>query len=222
MITLAIDASTAAGSVAVLRDAMVIAEGEAVMRSGDREFLLPAIQGALARAGLTVGSVDRIVCGAGPGSFTSLRIAGSIAKGIAHARGIPLLAVSSLALLVAEGAQTTGTYVAAITALRGEHYVLTATVGEDGGVFEPGPFELIASGAIAGYAAERRATLIGAPPGRPAQPHARSASRVEATMVNLASWEPAYGRLAEAQVKWEASHGRPLDAERHGTAPGAK
>jgi tRNA threonylcarbamoyladenosine biosynthesis protein TsaB len=28
--------------------------------------------------------------------------------------------------------------------------------------------------------------------------------------VALDTWEPAYGRLAEAQVKWEAAHGRPL------------
>jgi tRNA threonylcarbamoyladenosine biosynthesis protein TsaB len=28
--------------------------------------------------------------------------------------------------------------------------------------------------------------------------------------VSLDAWEPAYGRLAEAQVKWEAAHGRPL------------
>jgi tRNA threonylcarbamoyladenosine biosynthesis protein TsaB len=28
--------------------------------------------------------------------------------------------------------------------------------------------------------------------------------------VNIGSWEPAYGRLAEAQVKWESAHGRPL------------
>ena len=28
--------------------------------------------------------------------------------------------------------------------------------------------------------------------------------------VDLARWEPSYGRLAEAQVKWEAAHGRPL------------
>ena len=28
--------------------------------------------------------------------------------------------------------------------------------------------------------------------------------------VDLASWEPAYGRLAEAQVRWESTHGRPL------------
>ena len=28
--------------------------------------------------------------------------------------------------------------------------------------------------------------------------------------VDLDAWEPSYGRLAEAQVKWEAAHGRPL------------
>jgi tRNA threonylcarbamoyladenosine biosynthesis protein TsaB len=28
--------------------------------------------------------------------------------------------------------------------------------------------------------------------------------------VDLATWEPAYGRLAEAQVKWEREHGRAL------------
>jgi tRNA threonylcarbamoyladenosine biosynthesis protein TsaB len=30
--------------------------------------------------------------------------------------------------------------------------------------------------------------------------------------VDLAGWEPDYGRLAEAQVRWEAVHGRPLTA----------
>jgi len=33
---------------------------------------------------------------------------------------------------------------------------------------------------------------------------------VERPPVDLASWEPDYGRLAEAQVRWEAAHGRPL------------
>jgi tRNA threonylcarbamoyladenosine biosynthesis protein TsaB len=33
---------------------------------------------------------------------------------------------------------------------------------------------------------------------------------VETGPVDRARWEPAYGRLAEAQVKWEAAHGRPL------------
>jgi hypothetical protein len=46
-------------------------------------------------------------------------------------------------------------------------------------------------------------------------PHARGvapilASIIESGAVRLASWEPDYGRLAEAQVRWEAAHGRPL------------
>jgi hypothetical protein len=48
-----------------------------------------------------------------------------------------------------------------------------------------------------------------------AHPHARGvapilASVMESGPVDLASWEPDYGRLAEAQVRWEAAHGRPL------------
>jgi tRNA threonylcarbamoyladenosine biosynthesis protein TsaB len=46
-------------------------------------------------------------------------------------------------------------------------------------------------------------------------PHARGVapileSIIESGPVDLASWEPDYGRLAEAQVRWEAAHGRPL------------
>jgi hypothetical protein len=49
-----------------------------------------------------------------------------------------------------------------------------------------------------------------------ATPHARGVapilgSIIESGPVDLASWEPDYGRLAEAQVRWEAAHGRPLN-----------
>ena len=47
-------------------------------------------------------------------------------------------------------------------------------------------------------------------------PHARGVARLEGSglleAVSLEAWEPDYGRLAEAQVKWEAAHGRPLAA----------
>ena len=212
MISLVIDASSAAGSVAILRDRTVIAEGEAVMRSGDREFLLPAVQGALAKAGLTVESLDRVICGAGPGSFTSLRIAGSIAKAIAHARGIPLMTVPSLGLLVAERRRPAGRYVAAINALRGEHYAAVATVADDGSVAMNASFDLVGTDSLAAYAESVQGTLIGGV-GDSTQPHARGAVHLQATAVDLVSWEPTYGRLAEAQVKWEAQHGRSLHTE---------
>ena len=47
------------------------------------------------------------------------------------------------------------------------------------------------------------------------KPHARGALAVAGSWAALPAlaldaWEPAYGRLAEAQVKWESAHGRPL------------
>jgi len=54
-------------------------------------------------------------------------------------------------------------------------------------------------------------------PGQPidAHPHARGVATVldvilKGGPVDLAMWEPDYGRLAEAQVRWEAVHGRKL------------
>jgi len=50
-----------------------------------------------------------------------------------------------------------------------------------------------------------------------ATPRARGVARVEALLlargpVDVGRWEPSYGRLAEAQVRWESAHGRPLSA----------
>ena len=52
-------------------------------------------------------------------------------------------------------------------------------------------------------------------PGVRTAPHARNVAYLtkllDATApADLARWEPQYGRLAEAQVRWEAEHGRPL------------
>src|SRR5262245_18956220 len=92
------------------------------MRSPHSEELMPAVVAALDAAGVTIEDVSRVICGEGPGSFTSLRIAGSIAKGIAMGRGIPLYAVSSLALAAAANMER-GRFVVTIDALRDEWFV---------------------------------------------------------------------------------------------------
>ena len=97
-LTLALEAATSMGSVAILRGRDVLASREVAMRGGAEERLLPAIDGALTESGATTRELERIVCGAGPGSFTSLRVSASLAKGIAFAHSIPLYAVPSLAL----------------------------------------------------------------------------------------------------------------------------
>jgi tRNA threonylcarbamoyladenosine biosynthesis protein TsaB len=218
VITLVLEAATYAGSVALLTDGRLLAERSVAMRGRDHEALMPAVAAVLAEAGVQVQRVERIVCGAGPGSFTSLRIAGGIAKGLAVSLGLPLVPVSSLALLVAsrEGLQP-GRYLGAIDALRGEHYVAGFELTNEGELRSEGSVALVPSPELAEHAVGRGAQLVvaGATPKGDVAPHARAAARItkmiDATpAADLAAWEPAYGRLAEAQVKWEAAHGRPL------------
>jgi tRNA threonylcarbamoyladenosine biosynthesis protein TsaB len=181
---------------------------------------MPAVASVLADAGVGPGAVERVVCGAGPGSFTSLRIAGAIAKGIALAAVCPLIPISSLALVVASRQPfVPGRYLAAIDALRGEHYVALYEIGAEGWLRTLGPELRVPSSEVLDRAAAHDAVAVG--PGREGAAHvdpraaaaARLADLIDATpAADLAAWEPAYGRLAEAQVKWEATHGRSLEA----------
>jgi tRNA threonylcarbamoyladenosine biosynthesis protein TsaB len=63
VITLAIEASTYTGSVAVIRDGEVIAEDATAMRGEHEERLMPAVAEALRRAAVAPNAIERIVCG---------------------------------------------------------------------------------------------------------------------------------------------------------------
>jgi tRNA threonylcarbamoyladenosine biosynthesis protein TsaB len=60
------------------------------------------IRDLLAEAGLSMQQLDAIVLGNGPGSFIGMRIAASVAQGLAHGAGIDIVPVSSLAAVAAE------------------------------------------------------------------------------------------------------------------------
>lgn len=223
MISLVLDASTYRATVAVLRDSEVLAQGEAAMRrGGSEELLMPSVADALSRSGVSAGELDRVICGAGPGSFTSLRIAAGIAKGLTSAMAIPLYAVPSLALAVAAVRGVAGRYCAALDALRGDVYVGLYEVSSEGDVDEIESATIIAAADLDAFAAARGAKplLVGVSDG-----HASAWPRASAVVaalrlverrgeVDRAAWEPRYGRLAEAQVKWEAAHGGPMAAPR--------
>lgn len=220
MITLVVEASTYVGSAALVDGSRLVGERTVAMRGREHEALMPAVAALLEEAGVAPGALGQVVCGAGPGSFTSLRIAGGIAKGIALAAGIPLVPVSSLALLVANAPSLqAGRYLAALDAMRGEFYAQPYEISATGEIREAGPVSLVAGSELDRSARDRDAVVVG--PSRPAPhevgPHARAAARITnlittSSAADLAAWEPAYGRLAEAQVKWEAEHGRPLAA----------
>jgi tRNA threonylcarbamoyladenosine biosynthesis protein TsaB len=217
MLTLALDAATYDGSVAVIDGDRVLTSREVMMRGEREERLMPGVAEALHDAGVGATDLTRVVCGAGPGSFTSLRIAASIAKGIAAARGVPLFAASSLLLLVAAASccERGGRYLAVLDAMRGDVHVAGFEVAAPDIIVELSPATLVSREALPQLARRFGARLIGPAEELAASPHARGVARLGALLerghpVNLASWEPQYGRLAEAQVLWEHAHGRPL------------
>ena len=218
MITLVLEASTYAGSVALLDGSELVAECAVAMRGREHEALMPAVAQVLEMSGRDMHDIERVVCGAGPGSFTSLRIAGAIAKGIALGLAVPLVSLSSLALLVASRkSHGAGSFLAVADAMRGERYTQAFVVDAAGDLAMQGGVHIM-SAADAGARAESLGALI-LGPDEPGEAHvvpragasARITKMIDASSpADLASWEPGYGRQAEAQVKWEAEHGKPL------------
>jgi len=73
-------------------------------RAGNRhgELVLPMFERLAAGAGIAIAALDAVAFGAGPGSFTGLRIACGVAQGIAFARGLPVIGVSTLEAMAEE------------------------------------------------------------------------------------------------------------------------
>ena len=92
---LAFDTSTDTLSIAVRHGERTLAhEGAGGAQSSTT--LIPLIRRLLAEAGLSLGELDAIVFGRGPGSFTGLRTACAVAQGLGFGAGVPLLPVDTL------------------------------------------------------------------------------------------------------------------------------
>jgi tRNA threonylcarbamoyladenosine biosynthesis protein TsaB len=103
---LAIETSGFHGSVAVARDAAIFERSIATPRE-QSELVLPLIAELLAEAELDVHSLDAIVFGRGPGSFTGLRMAAATAQGLALSLDRPVIGISSLAAAAQRTWETT-------------------------------------------------------------------------------------------------------------------
>jgi len=230
---LAIDTATEIASVA-----LGSAEHVSAVRSmrGARQHaaqIVPLIQDVLARATLRLDEIAGIIVGDGPGSFTGLRIGWAAAKGIAHDRELPLVAIPSLlgAAHAAHG-ETAGPVVACFDALRGQVFgaMYEFAAGRVETLVPPGLFTVAELARVAparpvlalGDGAERYREEIVSWIGRPPV-GLETLPPIAESLLMLSSYEgarrqlddadvaePVYGRPAEAQVKWEARYGRPL------------
>lgn len=220
--TLALEGSTYAGSVALLRGKTVIAErtlpaSGTPSRDGREERVLPSVVECLDDARVRVGEIDRVICGAGPGSFTSLRVAGSVAKGIAVGVGCPMYAVSSLLLSVASSSSPleNGLYLSVLPAMRDEWFAMLVECGSGESIVQRDDIAIVGATELTQTAAADGAVLLGPGQTIDTTPHACGAARLlnhvlSTGPVAIETWEPDYGRLAEAQVRWELAHGKAL------------
>ncbi len=93
---LAIETSTLTASVALVRDGHVVLAKESGVNTHS-ETLLALVDECLTAGNLALADLSTIAVGAGPGSFTGLRIGMATVKGLCFAAGVSLTPVSSLA-----------------------------------------------------------------------------------------------------------------------------
>ena len=123
---LALETATDPGSIALWRDGKV--DGRSCPTGlSNSATLIPLVETVLTDAGLGYGDLDGIAFGAGPGSFTGLRVACGVAQGMAFARDLPLIGIGTLdAMAATSGGERV---IVALDARMGEVYF---------GVFENG------------------------------------------------------------------------------------
>lgn len=98
---LALETSTHACSVA-LRHHDSTFERHVVEAKAHTRLLIPMVQEVLAEGRAALADLDAIVLGNGPGSFIGMRIAASVAQGLAYGAHLGIVPVSSLAAVAAE------------------------------------------------------------------------------------------------------------------------
>lgn len=98
---LALDTSSVTCTVALAYDDGLWERHEEQPREHTR-LLVPMIESILKEAGVDLPDLDAIVLGNGPGSFIGMRIAASVAQGLAHGAGLGIVPVSSLAAVATE------------------------------------------------------------------------------------------------------------------------
>ncbi|WP_165982865.1 tRNA (adenosine(37)-N6)-threonylcarbamoyltransferase complex dimerization subunit type 1 TsaB, partial [Dankookia rubra] len=188
---LALDASLARCSVALLADGTVRAHRLLDGGRGHAATLPPMVQAVLREAGVAVTDLDAIAAVVGPGGFTGIRAALALAEGLALAAGLPALGVTTGEALVAGLAARQGVVWSVVDARRGrvvlERFAAGAATAEappeacdiDSLAVPAGPVTLV------GDAAEAVAAALGArgaavQVGESRQPDAAAAARVAA------------------------------------------
>lgn len=127
---LAVDTSGPVAGIAILKDGCVTFEETVVNKLTHSANLMPMIDAALTRTGMTLKDMHRLAVVVGPGSFTGVRIGVSTVKGLSHGSGIPCVAVDALQAMAAGVPYFDGIVCPIQDARAGQVYGAAFTAGE--------------------------------------------------------------------------------------------
>lgn len=226
---LAVDTSTPGGSVALFDGDTLLAEFFRRLPGTHSDWLLDAVDRLLGTAGIQVGDLGLLAVVRGPGSFTGLRVGMATVKGLAIGSGVPVVGLSSLAVLAAAvpfarmpvctllDARKKEVYAGLFDTSRGQPVAL----GEER-VLDPeqlpatldGDILFVGDGAIAYRALivarlGERAHFVPAAHAAPRAGMIGRLARDAATSsgtTSLAALKPVYLRASEAEINWEKRH----------------
>lgn len=234
---IALETSGRQGSVALARGKTLLAERPFSHNLRHAADLVPTVATMCREAGWKPTEIDQIYISGGPGSFTGLRIAISVARAMSQAVGCKLVAVPTVDVLAMNCPAEVGVLAVILDAKRGQVFGASYKRGTPADLpnglvrmFGPAliePAELIKSAGIGGNAVavlgegidyHREALAGGAMelskelwPARAGALHQigwEKACRGEFTVFN--ELLPTYIRLAEAEEVWRKKHGLPL------------
>jgi tRNA threonylcarbamoyladenosine biosynthesis protein TsaB len=214
MLILALDASTQITTVGIARvekDEREILAEISVSARGASEALLAAIHAALNLAGEELASVERLLVGVGPGTFTGIRIAAATARAISLGTGATLSKNSTLAALAAPALSCHVDALAVLDARRGQVFAQRfSRAGPTTGISCIKPADLSAEGAslVVGDGAVRYRDALSPlgripPGGSPLHRVAATGHVLSADLTPVSAEElvPVYVRAPDAEVR---------------------
>ncbi|EAE1293211.1 TPA: tRNA (adenosine(37)-N6)-threonylcarbamoyltransferase complex dimerization subunit type 1 TsaB [Listeria monocytogenes] len=226
---LGMDTSSDTMTIALFNEGVVLGEYTTNLKKNHSVRLLPAIAALMDECGVKPTDLKKIAVAKGPGSYTGLRIGVTVAKTMAWDAGIPIVGISSLALLAENGLYFPGKVVALMDARRNNVYagIYQASEGKMENIFADGHIALaellepLASsdepilfvGTLTEQIGATVTEILGEQAifGQADYTYSRASS-----LVKLAAdldgepadnFVPAYLKLAEAESKWLESRG---------------
>ena len=204
---LAVDTTTAHGSLALVRGGETLEEVALDAPSGFGQVLYGAIEALLSRHAVRVDGIDCFAAASGPGSFTGVRVGLACVKGMAEALGRPAVAVSNLEALARFGRRPLRAPI--LDARRGEIYC--AVYDAAGRLVLPETVATL-SAWLSALPPEVEFVATDWPEGIPATPRVTAPRQLAAMVAHAASaraWQdPAaldanYVRRADAELFWK-------------------